>query len=156
MHFSKSIYLIIINDSDKKIKLTFQMQCLPIYSILLALDNPTVDYMSLDVEGAEEGILQSIPWDKVNIKVIGLEIIIKKHDERADGEHHNPYHGIYDLLAKNDYILFRADWHDPTIRKSMEAYFVKSEVAKNADQKISRQSNVDFCEEPFKEKMCPK
>ena len=31
----------------------FQMQCFPIYSMLLAVGNPTVDYMSLDIEGAE-------------------------------------------------------------------------------------------------------
>ncbi len=29
------------------------MQCFPLYSILLALDNPTVDLLSLDIEGAE-------------------------------------------------------------------------------------------------------
>ena len=43
--------------------------CLPLYSILLAMGNPTVDYFSLDVEGAELAILQAIPWDKVDIKV---------------------------------------------------------------------------------------
>ena len=44
--------------------------CLPLYSILLAMGNPTVDYFSLDVEGAELAILQAIPWDKVDIKVL--------------------------------------------------------------------------------------
>ena len=43
--------------------------CLPLYSILLAFGNPPVDYWSLDVEGAELGILKTIPWDKVDIKV---------------------------------------------------------------------------------------
>ena len=43
--------------------------CLPLYSILLSLGNPVVDYFSLDVEGAEMGILKAIPWDKVEIKV---------------------------------------------------------------------------------------
>ena len=43
--------------------------CLPLYSILLSIGNPTVDYFSLDVEGAEMGILESIPWDKVDIRV---------------------------------------------------------------------------------------
>ena len=43
--------------------------CLPLYSILLSIGNPTVDYFSLDVEGAEMGILKAVPWDKVNIKV---------------------------------------------------------------------------------------
>ena len=43
--------------------------CLPFYAILLAMGNPTVDYFSLDVEGAELPILKTIPWDKVDIKV---------------------------------------------------------------------------------------
>ena len=43
--------------------------CLPFYSILLAVENPVVDYFSLDVEGAELPILKTIPWHKVNIKV---------------------------------------------------------------------------------------
>ena len=43
-------------------------QCFPLYSILLALGNPTVDYFSLDVEGVEAGVLNSIPWDKVDIR----------------------------------------------------------------------------------------
>ena len=46
-----------------------EVQCLPLYSILLALNTTTVDYFSLDVEGAELGVLKTIPWDKVNIKV---------------------------------------------------------------------------------------
>jgi hypothetical protein len=29
------------------------MQCFPLYSILAALGNPTVDLLSLDIEGAE-------------------------------------------------------------------------------------------------------
>ena len=43
--------------------------CLPLMSILLAIENPVVDYLSLDVEGAEIGVLKSIPWNRVNIKV---------------------------------------------------------------------------------------
>ena len=37
----------------------FQLQCFPLYSILKALNVTTVDYLSLDVEGAEYGILES-------------------------------------------------------------------------------------------------
>ena len=44
--------------------------CLPFYSILLAMGNPTVDFFSLDVEGAELQILKTIPWDNVSIKVL--------------------------------------------------------------------------------------
>ena len=35
----------------------FQLQCLPLASLLLALDNPTVNYLSLDLEGAELEVL---------------------------------------------------------------------------------------------------
>jgi len=38
------------------------VECLPFYSILLALGNPTVDFFSLDVEGAEWDVIQTIPW----------------------------------------------------------------------------------------------
>ena len=31
----------------------YNIQCLPIYSLILAAGNPTVDYLSLDIEGAE-------------------------------------------------------------------------------------------------------
>ena len=52
---------------------SYKMQCLPLYSILLAHGNPTVHYFSLDIEGAELGVLQTVPWDKVDIWVISVE-----------------------------------------------------------------------------------
>ena len=45
----------------------FQVQCFPLYSVLMALDNPAVDYMSLDIEGAELPVLKTVPWDKVSL-----------------------------------------------------------------------------------------
>ena len=47
--------------------------CLSFYSILLALGNPVVDYLSLDIEGAELPVLKTIPWHKVNVKVMSIE-----------------------------------------------------------------------------------
>ena len=38
-----------IRDTEHSI----EMQCLPLYSILQAMGNPTVNYFSLDIEGAE-------------------------------------------------------------------------------------------------------
>ena len=35
-------------------------------SFLLYLGNPTVHYMSLDIEGSELDVLKSLPFDKVN------------------------------------------------------------------------------------------
>ncbi|XP_065583743.1 protein Star-like isoform X2 [Artemia franciscana] len=50
-----------------------QVQCFPLYSILLALNQTVVDYFSLDVEGAELGVLRTIPFDKIDIKVSSLK-----------------------------------------------------------------------------------
>lgn len=52
---------------------TVEMQCLPLYSLLLALGNPTVDFLSLDIEGAEFQVLKNIPWKSVDIRAISVE-----------------------------------------------------------------------------------
>ena len=51
----------------------YKLQCYPLYHLLLALDNPRVDFLSLDIEGAELAVLKTIPWDKVDIEVITVE-----------------------------------------------------------------------------------
>ncbi|XP_045170262.2 uncharacterized protein LOC123532763 [Mercenaria mercenaria] len=52
-----------------------QVQCFPLYSILLALNQLTVDFFSLDVEGDELNVLKTIPWNKVNIKMLTVEYV---------------------------------------------------------------------------------
>ena len=52
---------------------TISAQCFTLHSLLLAVGQTEVDYFSLDVEGPELEILQTIPFNKVNIKVIGVE-----------------------------------------------------------------------------------
>ena len=56
------------NQSD-----SVKMQCLPLFSLLQALGNPTVDFLSLDIEGAEYQVLKNIPWDLVDIRAIAVE-----------------------------------------------------------------------------------
>jgi len=51
----------------------FEVQCFPIYAILAAVNVSVVDYFSLDVEGIEMQVLESIPFDRVLIKVFSLE-----------------------------------------------------------------------------------
>ena len=45
------------------------MQCVPFYSVIKALGNPTIDFMSLDIEGTELQVLKTIPFDHVDIRV---------------------------------------------------------------------------------------
>ena len=53
---------------------SFDIQCFPLYSLLLAsAGQVTVNYLSLDIEGAEFEVLKTIPWDKVDIEVITVE-----------------------------------------------------------------------------------
>lgn len=52
-----------------------EVQCFPLYSILLALNQTTVDFFSLDVEGDELRVLQTIPFDKIDIKMVTVEYI---------------------------------------------------------------------------------
>lgn len=49
------------------------VQCFPFYSIMLALDIDHIDYLSIDVEGPEAEILQTIPYDKIRVDIITVE-----------------------------------------------------------------------------------
>ena len=53
---------------------TIKVQCFPLQSVLSALDNPIIDYFSLDVEGSEFPILKSLDWKKVQINVLSVEM----------------------------------------------------------------------------------
>ena len=47
--------LLLTKDKNRK---TLDLQCFPLYSILLALNNPVIHYFSLDIEGAELPVLE--------------------------------------------------------------------------------------------------
>ena len=91
--------------------------CFPLYSILLALGNPTVDYFSLDIEGDELTVLKTIPFDKVDIKVLSVEII--HGGEKGDGPNDldeymksqgYTYYGSYKVLIGSvDHIFVKND-----------------------------------------------
>ena len=49
--------------------------CFPFLSLMLALNVTHVDYFSLDVEGLELTILQTIPFDIIDISVLTVEFV---------------------------------------------------------------------------------
>ncbi|KAL1117248.1 hypothetical protein AAG570_004574 [Ranatra chinensis] len=51
------------------------VQCFPLYTYMLALNLTHVDYFSLDVEGNELDVLETIPFDKVNIETLSVEFV---------------------------------------------------------------------------------
>ncbi|KAK3880096.1 hypothetical protein Pcinc_015364 [Petrolisthes cinctipes] len=53
---------------------TIDVNVFPLYSLLRALNYTTVDFFSLDIEGDEMKVLQTIPWDKVKFRLIIIEV----------------------------------------------------------------------------------
>ena len=47
--------------------------CFPFYSFMLAMGQTDIDYFSLDIEGVEYEVLKTIPFDKLNVKVLTVE-----------------------------------------------------------------------------------
>jgi FkbM family methyltransferase len=64
----------IVGPNDASNNEEVRVQCFPLFSLLSALNVTVVDYFSLDVEGHEYQVLQTIPFDKVLIKVFLLKV----------------------------------------------------------------------------------
>ena len=79
-------------------------------------------------------VLKTIPWDKVDIKIISLEVTVGKLDETAEGKHENYYPQIQEFLKSKNYSEVRADWHTPD-QITIETYFVKNDLAETIDEK---------------------
>lgn len=78
----------------KKPNLT-TIQCLPLFSLLSALNVTTVDYWSLDVEGSEYKVLTTFPFDKVFVKILSVEYWHTREGKQA----------ILELMAEKGYRL---------------------------------------------------
>nr|CAH7757671.1 unnamed protein product [Callosobruchus chinensis] len=51
-----------------------RVKCFPIYSLMLAMNVTNIDYFSLDTGGTELQVLETIPYDRVRIEVIGVHL----------------------------------------------------------------------------------
>lgn len=61
------------------------VQCLPLGTLLLALNVSRVDLVSLDVEGAEEGVLRHFPWGRIIVDVWVVEHVSPKPTTSPSG-----------------------------------------------------------------------
>ncbi|XP_047475703.1 protein Star-like isoform X3 [Penaeus chinensis] len=93
-----------------------EVQCLPLYSLLLALNTTKVDYFSLDVEGAELDVLRTIPWEKVDITTLSVEFIHDKEGKDAikwymEGNGYKVYSEVtHPGSLANDFIFVKKDF----------------------------------------------
>jgi hypothetical protein len=74
--------------------------CLPLDSLLLAINRTRVDYLSLDVEGHELDVLETISWSRFDIRTISVEY---KHVRRGKK-------AVADYMTRHGYRLV-ADLH---------------------------------------------
>ncbi|KAG5888573.1 hypothetical protein JTB14_029870 [Gonioctena quinquepunctata] len=66
-----SIHSSILDDSDW---FNTRVKCFPLYSLLLAMNITNIDYFSLETGGTELQVLETIPFERVNIEVIGVHL----------------------------------------------------------------------------------
>lgn len=51
-----------------------RVKCFPLYSLLLAMNMTTIDYFSLNTGGTELQVLETIPFERVKIEIIGVHL----------------------------------------------------------------------------------
>ncbi|CAL4149117.1 unnamed protein product, partial [Meganyctiphanes norvegica] len=52
------------------------VQCFPLLTLLLAINQTHVDYCSLDVQGSELDIIRTLPLETVDVKVFSIEHVL--------------------------------------------------------------------------------
>ena len=98
------------------------MQCLPLTSIIEAVGNPTIDYLSLDIEGVEIQVLRSLPFENLDIKVISIETnhIRTTYDGR--------FTNLDFLLRRNGYTRYKSVGVDEIYVKNEFMNAIKDEL----------------------------
>ncbi|XP_061167862.1 uncharacterized protein LOC133176809 [Saccostrea echinata] len=75
------------------------VQCFPLYSILLALKLQAVDFLSIDVGGLELGVLKTMPLKSTNINIISVSCDYCSEKNETDMEKFLQDHG-YSFVSK--------------------------------------------------------
>ncbi|XP_012229500.2 uncharacterized protein [Linepithema humile] len=79
-----------------------RVQCFPLSVYIAALGVKTVDYFSLDVEGNEIDVLETIPFNEVDIKVLSVEYI---HNAKKDIKDIKQY--MIDMMKQRGYYVYK-------------------------------------------------
>jgi len=54
----------------------YPVECYPLFTILRAWNQTSVDLLSLDIEGMEMGVMANLPWHLVDIKMVLVETFL--------------------------------------------------------------------------------
>ncbi|ODM92844.1 Protein Star [Orchesella cincta] len=77
---------------------SFEVQTMPLYTVLAALAYTAIDYFSFDVEGAELAVFKNFPFELVTFKVLVVEIMFYTQVERQE---------LHDLLISKGYVFVK-------------------------------------------------
>jgi len=115
----------IAGDMQKHSAQTINMQCFPLYSLLSAMGNPTVNLLVLDIEGFELAVLRTIPWKKVDIEVFTIETDLAGKFMKGSRD------DIISLMAEAGYQRFdhRDDFNFKT-GQNQNDMFVRKDIVK--------------------------
>ena len=78
----------------------YTVPCAPL-SALLAPHVPHIDYMSIDVEGAEHLVLSTIDWTRLSVHLIGVEQSTSSRAKNA---------AVRKLLREHDFVHVHTHW----------------------------------------------
>lgn len=60
------------NDSDDSEWFYSRVKCFPLYTLMLAVNHTTIDLLSLGYNRQELDIIRTLPFDKINIRIITI------------------------------------------------------------------------------------
>ncbi|XP_042858426.1 protein Star-like [Penaeus japonicus] len=91
------------------------IECFPLYSMMQALGRKSIDLFTLDIEGDELKVLKTIPWDKMEVRL--MEVEVNHVPEGKDA--------VRAFMESVGYTFLR-EWH-------INYIFAKNDIAKKLD-----------------------
>ncbi|KAF2350498.1 Methyltransferase FkbM [Trinorchestia longiramus] len=131
-----------INASDEALRVSGHevVQCLPLYSIVRALNINHIHFFSLDVEGAEMSILHTIPWKALKFTMLAIE-----HTKNATN--------LNSFMSSKGYTLVAQQYPDYIYTSSsIDANLCTDEEACGLDCRISNENISGDLRETFPER----
>ncbi|ODM92843.1 Protein Star [Orchesella cincta] len=104
----------------------FQVQAVPLYTILAALEWKEIDYFNFNIGGNELSVLKYFPFHRVKFKVISVEVYYYPDADREN---------LNNLLLSREYIFVKEISSEQSfikfyIHNSVKAFMIDDEVSK--------------------------
>ncbi|XP_058814985.1 protein Star isoform X2 [Topomyia yanbarensis] len=85
-----------------------RVKCFPVYTLMLAVNRTSIDLLSLGCQGQELQILQTIPFDRVHVKVISIHLVHYYEEEELIIDVDEYVQNITRFLLSKSYKMVRS------------------------------------------------